>query len=226
MKERPILFSAPMVRAILDGTKTQTRRVLKRQPWASCSIDEGFDGESPFVFSALGGYGPGYEVTETRTPCISPFGQPGDRLWLREAWMPDPPCDGTWNYTEWAGCRIGQIAAVPDQFRKPEFCNYRATWPHKEDGMLWTPGIHMPRWASRIDLLIKSVRVERLQDISEEDAKAEGCEPVCMTPTGEDNGSAIYGLGGYIELWESINGPGSWEANPWVWAIEFERVGK
>lgn len=145
----------------------------------------------------------------------------GLNLWVREAWMPDPPCDGTWSYTEWAGCRIGKIAAVPDQFRKPEFCNYRATWPHKEDGLLWTPGIHMPRWASRIDLLITSVRVERLQDISEKDAKAEGAPWAACGAPQEGSHKA-----GFAALWESINSPGSWDANPWVWAIEFERVGK
>jgi len=86
------------------------------------------------------------------------------------------------------------------------------------------PAIFMPRAASRIDLEITGVRVERLQDISETDAQAEGCSLEGMTPSGDDSGSAIYGPGGYRALWEQINGAGSWAANPWVWVVEFGRT--
>lgn len=200
MAERPILMSAPMVRALIEGTKTQTRRVVADRHLAQIDL--------------------------SRTPCRAnwskpmPYGQPGDRLWVRETWMPDPPCDGTWGYTAWAGSRIGQISAVPERFRKPEFCNYRATWPHKEDGMRWTPGIHMPRWASRITLEVTGVRVERLQDISTSDAEAEGWPG----PDAENSISSTYPIAWYSKLWEEINGPGSWTANPWVWCVAFRRL--
>lgn len=228
MTERPILFSAPMVRALLAGTKTQTRRALKRQPWASCSIEEGHEGETPFVYSALHGAGPGYEVEESRTPCRCPYGQPGDRLWVRETWAPHP------DFPEMAARAV-----------------YRADPECKYDVDRWRPSIHMPRRASRILLEITGVRVERLQDISEVDADAEGCErldyerydrdpALCPKCDGLRLHRALGPNGGVIEdvdcvecdtyvkryrhLWESINGAGSWAANPWVWVVEFKRV--
>lgn len=204
MKERPILFSAPMVRAILTGTKSQTRRVVKPTPQTVRNHRSAvWDGDPAELMKLL---------TTAGRRC--PYGQPGDRLWVREAWMPDPPCDGTWGYTAWAGSRIGQIAAVPERFQHPAFCNYRASWLHGTDGLRWTPGIHMPRWASRITLEVTEVRVERLQDISEADAQAEGVytDPACPA------------YDAYAQLWDEINGPGSWEANPWVWAVSFKVV--
>jgi hypothetical protein len=207
-RERPILFSAPMVRALLAGTKTQTRRV--RKPGGNYRLD--------LVAPADGG------------PSRCPYGAPGDRLWVREAWMPDPPIDDTWASTQWAGCREGKIAGVPERFRHPRFCNYAADWLHGP--VLWTPSIHMPRWASRIALEVTNVRVERLQDISEADAIAEGVDrfPGCRQ---DDDTAAFNRIGPvdndsfpiarYAALWESINGPGSWEANPWVWVVEFQR---
>lgn len=219
MKERPILFSGAMVRALLAGTKTQTRRVVK--PW------------EPQIRAAANAvpddvaYLP--DFTCYRSTC--PYGQPGDRLWVREAWMPDPPCDGTWGYTAWAGSRIGQIAAVPERFQHPAFCNYRASWLHGTDGLRWTPGIHMPRWASRITLEVTGVRVERLQAISEADAVAEGTP--CYVCGGAMDGRSANAChcyrrraqpSDYRRLWESINGPESWAANPWVWCVSFRRL--
>lgn len=220
MKERPILFSAPMVRAILAGTKSQTRRVVKPVP---STLVDGF--YLPFKDEPNNWHGFGGDLIHWYGSC--PYGQPGDRLWVRETWMPDPPCDGTWGYTAWAGCREGQIAAVPEQFRKPEFCNYRASWPHKEDGMRWTPAIHMPRWASRITLEVTGVRVERLQDISEADALAEGIVQLrdggFGLPAGEHYHAADPRIS-YWSLWEHINGTGSVEANPWVWCVAFRHL--
>jgi hypothetical protein len=219
MTERPILFSAPMVRALLDGTKTQTRRALKRQPWASCSIEDGNEGESPFVYSALHGAGPGHDVDESRTPCVCPYGQPGDRLWVREAWAR--------TYVAQAG---------------QEWIVYREGDSRTDYGGPWKPSIHMPRAASRILLEVTGVRIERLQDISEADAYAEGVEPeivpvCCGEPHREDHGVLgveTYCCGSPIEdekavpayrtLWESINGAGSWDVNPWVWVVEFRRI--
>lgn len=211
MKERPILFSAPMVRAILAGTKTKTRRVCKPAESAALSVVVG-----PFDCPELGLAFFGDEEGEVQFQC--PYGRPGDRLWVRESWMPDPPIDDTWASTQWAGCSSGKIAGVPERFRHPAFCNYAASWLHGP--VKWTPSIHMPRWASRILLEIVAVRVERLQDISEEDLAAEGIQEIIDAGVDHDG----YPRDAYRSLWESINGPGSWAANPWVWCIEFKRV--
>jgi len=202
MTERGILFSAPMVRALLDGTKTQTRRAVKRQPWVSCSIEEGGGGEPPFVYSALHGAGPGHDVDESRTPCVCPYGQPGDRLWVRETWARPAALDpGPTVY------RADYPACVPAQYENV---------PPAEE-IAWKPSIHMFRKDSRILLEIVSVRVERLQDISAIDALAEGCSHNDMR-----HGDSLVSV--YARLWESINGAGSWDANPWVWVVEFKRV--
>ena len=220
MKERPILFSGPMVRALLGGTKTQTRRVVKPQPDST---------HSGFPYWNIGGYRAawcrsaedgGPLVPANPLPC--PYGQPGDRLWVRETWFPDPPNDGSWPYTSWAGCREGQIAAVPERFRRPAFCCYGASWPH--GGMRWTPSIHMPRWASRITLEVTGVRVKRLREISEADAKAEGAPFELSPPDSVRLGAVASHLGGFQRIWQTINGPDNWEANPLVWAIEFKRI--
>lgn len=191
MKERPILFSAPMVRAILDGSKSQTRRIIKIQP------DIEHDGE-PYWF--VGGYrawryrGVTDILRKGGDEISCPYGQPGDRLWVRETFH---TVDGHRAF-------------------------YRADYNHnpkgdKEHGIVWTPSIHMPRWASRITLEVTGVRVERLQDISEAGAMAEGSQwSACGAP---QDGSY---KAGYAQLWESINGAGSWPANPWVWVIEFK----
>lgn len=213
MRERPILFSGPMVRAILAGTKTQTRRVVKPQPWASCCIEEGMDGEAPFVYSALTGDGPGYDVDEVRTPCRCPYGAPGDRLWVREAWgigsRTDPwgGYDGIEYRADEAWLEDGDLLPCHKVSTPDDVClgDYRAGWK---------PSIHMPRWASRITLEITGVRVERLQDISVEDCRAEGGM----------YDSPVDVRAWYRDLWESINGPGSWDANPWVWVVEFRRL--
>ena len=195
MKERPIIFSAPMVRAILAGTKLQTRRALKQVQVRSAAMPE-----------------PEWRSVHT----LCPYGQRGDRLWVKETWR---VCGGKeYEYQQ-----------------DPSQVMYRAT--HQEDGFpftwesyVWRPSIYMPRWASRILLDVTAIRVERLQDISEADALAEG-----ITPKWEPgcSGRLMEALGGfsfrpaasaYAELWEQINGPGSWDANPWVWVIEFKRV--
>lgn len=137
---------------------------------------------------------------------------------MRESWSPDPVADGTWDYTAWAGCRDGQIAGVPERFRHPRFCNYAADWLHGP--IRWTPSIHMPRWASRITLEITGVRVERLQDISEADLEAEGIQELIDKGVNHDGTPC----GTYQVLWDSLNGPDSWAANPWVWIVEFKRV--
>lgn len=206
MKERPILMSAPMVRAILAGSKTQTRRVIKDQ-----SIGERFCEMRPegayleWLGSPCCGTGV-WEVPEYSGVAKVPHGVVGDRLWIRETWAAPHDCDHLKPREVPPGTRLHYAADAP------------------LGGLLGRPSIFMPRWASRITLEITEVRVERLQDISEADAQAEGCALECMTPTGDDSGSAIHGPGGYIALWESINGHGSWETNPHVWALSFKRI--
>jgi len=183
MKERPILFSAPMVRAILAGTKTQTRRTIKPQP----------DGDGI-------------------VPC--PYGQPGTSLWLREAWAVDAPLDQV--------RREREDALYPPDFGHGPY--FRADLIHEHSGLTWRSPIFMPRWASRITLEIVSIRVERLKAISEADAKAEGCFMPDSIYPGEPHTPGSYVVKQYRLLWESINGPSSWSANPWVWVVEFKRL--
>ena len=175
MSERPILFSGPMVRALLDGRKTQTRRVVKPQPDAALGDLPGAAWNAGFV----------------NVSC--PYGAPGDTLWARETWG---PFEGGFIYRADEGPNV------------------------KPDDGRWHPSIHMPRWASRLTLHIKSVRVERLQEISEADALAEGC----TAKLAEEAPALDEARQDFRELWESINGPGSWDANPWVWVVEFKRV--
>lgn len=186
MKARPILFSTPMVQAILAGRKTQTRRIVKG--WhLNALMEDGFTPE----FVADDGNNP-------------PYGKRGDLLYVRESI-----------------CRAqeyGGIGYVADTTWYPNYA-----WPWKKDVL---PSIHMPRGLSRLTLEIIDVRVERLHDISEEDAKAEGCsaERWYTHPTEgpvKDTGGWVASTR-YKELWETINGPGSWDANPWVWVLTFK----
>lgn len=194
MKERPILFSAPMVRAILDGRKTQTRRVVKHH--STCV--------------------PGHQAWEM-TRCQ--YGQLGDRLWVRENGWERP--ERTPKMMREGADTWPKFAYDAEGWSEQDHADFKA-WGFKR-----RPSIHMPKWASRITLEVVGVRVERLQDISEEDAKAEGV----IEGTGDfigcfSCGSALSGTTArecYSRLWEIINGPGSWDANPWVWVIEFRR---
>ncbi|HFQ7428304.1 TPA: hypothetical protein ACHSVW_005957 [Pseudomonas aeruginosa] len=201
MKERPILFSGPMVRAILEGRKTVTRRVMKPQPDFLGSM---VDPNTPFKTLDAG--------LHARITC--PYGKPGDRLWVRESFA---ECYDYCDHPEMPG-------APTEHFHLG--WHYRADGePKREelDGFLshWKPSIHMPRWASRILLEITAVRVERLQDITEDQAIAEGID---THPMGFYGNGCITAGGAFLELWESINGDGRWAANPWVWVVEFKRV--
>lgn len=205
MKERPILFSGPMVRAILEGRKTQTRRLWKpRRAWQ----DECEDGYlMPHFVDADGDY--------HNQPC--PYGQPGDRLWVRETTCIAPrhfaPPDDT---------------CVKDYEGFQRYVSYRADG-HPEDAMRdyklkWTPAIHVPRWASRIMLEVVAVRVERLREITDADALAEGVPNEVIFDTDRGIDGKAFPVREFQWLWESLNGPGSWEANPWVWVVEFKRM--
>lgn len=214
MKERPILFSGPMVRAILDGRKTMTRRIVKPQPlsgyaFADYKTDLGYP-------ASLGRLWAGWWPSDRRdgSPIYykCPYGQPGDRLWVRETWA-----------------EVGTL--------DPGFLVYRATYPEclpaglenvpDASAVRWRPSIHMFRWASRSILEITAVRVERLHDISEEDARAEGCPP-CLGLSecggGCDCCESARPVKWFRDLWSAINGAGSWDSNPWVWSVSFNRV--
>ena len=205
MKERPILFSAPMVRAILAGTKMQTRRVVKPQPPASTHQVETWhhpDAKPRFFTWTTAG-----EISDQWEPLPCPYGQPGDRLWVRETFR---------------GCRAYEVQgyAPKDWGNKPIWFAADGTPPGRPEqwALRSRPSIHMPRWASRITLEVTDVRVERLQDISEADAVAEGVKNSLHLPGGR------FATENFAHLWWSINGDGSWEANPWVWVVEFKRI--
>lgn len=215
MKERPILFSAPMVRALLAGTKTQTRRVVKLPAdakhvryWAPPSGRS----ESGYADPGVNYWTPdpgGETESNHLNPC--PYGQPGDRLWVREAFSGPHCMDAT------DEC----VAVQPSKWGEGSRIWYWADGnPTHGDWTRPRPSIHMPRWASRILLEVTAVRVERLQDISEEDLAAEGIQE--LIDAGVDHDGTPRDT--YCVLWESINGPGSWDANPWVWVVEFKRV--
>ena len=212
-KEHPILFSAPMVRAILEGRKTMTRRVVKFHKSVSEHswwMEAHEIGPAEFIFwSGPQKVDPGFtkSVYKAGDGIRCPYGIPGDRLWVREthAWIEgDSPSD----YETGSGWI------------------YRASLaPEHDDGLKWKPSIFMPRLASRILLEVVSVRVERLQDITRSDIKAEGL--VCPSELHSDDLEYNYRqwyIDEWIRLWKSINGPESWEQNPWVWVIGFKRV--
>ncbi|HDU5937487.1 TPA: morphogenetic protein [Klebsiella variicola] len=214
MTERGMIFNGEMVRAILDGRKTQTRRPVKF-PVHDKNLGCELAGNELAGELSAGNY------------LNSAFGKPGDRIWVRETFQ-----GPLFDYD-----LMDSYCKDPTPFEKPEFCVYKADGvpaPEFYDAddelhCCWRPSIHMPRWASRILLEITDVRAERLNAISEEDARAEGIidggclncgepEPCgCANPEPDATDAFAY-------LWQSIYGQESWNANPWVWVIEFERV--
>ena len=203
MADRPILFSAPMVRALLAGSKTQTRRPLKIQPLDILPMQGDAAGRE---WVALMTRDPEPKGTVLRCR----YGVPGDRLYVRETWQAVNGND-----------RARHIVTHPAPDRG--WIEYAATPRDDEPAYKWRPSIHMPRWASRITLEVTAVRVERLQDISEADAIAEGVN-VHSDHHGKPRTSIYSPVQAYHDLWESINGPGSWDANPFVWVISFLRT--
>ena len=183
MTEKPILFSGEMVKAILNGRKTQTRRAIKPQPGDDYTKNSkiSYDADGDCIWWRL----PGPMVM---TGAKNKFGKIGDRLWVKETFQPV------------------QLASEVTQWR------YRAT--DKKGLAPWKPSIFMPRKASRITLEITGIRVERLKDISNEDCFAEGL------PADTTKGNRTW----YGDLWEEINGKGSWDENPWVWVVAFKKV--
>ena len=217
MKSTPILMTGPNVLRILDDSKTHTRRIMKPQPFDGFYF--GKNGVAYMYYplkvnKKTGEAYPGkavFGVADADQDFKCPYGRPGDEIWVKE----------TFAYTDHSiNIKPGWV--------------YRATDPEwgTEGGLKWKPAIFMPRAASRITLKLKAVRVERLQDISEEDAIAEGCKAEMIHAPGCKRTRFDPGLPdcymqsakmAFRELWESINGSGSWNSNPWVWVLAFER---
>lgn len=217
MTERGMIFNGEMVRAILDGRKTQTRRPIKWKQTRFTEIGEREDGSKwPWSEDAE-------HACDFWHPC--PFGAVGDRIWVRETWSSDFA-----NY--YPNDRVWYAADNNRQLDIEVVDGVRGIYSPESDVHVpfrWHPSIHMPRWASRILLEITDVRVERLNAISEEDARAEGIidggclncgepEPCgCANPEPDATDAFAY-------LWQSIYGQENWNANPWVWVISFERI--
>lgn len=209
-KEHPILFSGPMIRALLSGTKTQTRRVVKPQPDRYIVSFEKLGNDWKPV------WGVACMPTEEANRCIRcPCGVPGDKLWVREAWRPLGRIRGG----NWEGC----LEYRADHTSVP--LDSRTFWPASmfwtpEKATHWRPSIHMPRWASRITLEVTDVRVERVQEITGEDARAEGVDAIPAAP------AAFTHRTSFAKLWNSINAKRGygWDLNPWVSVVEFRKV--
>ena len=205
MRERPILFSAPMVRALLAGTKTQTRRVVK-EPIS------GWLNNASGSHKVLDGQVFNYSFDQHLGDC--PYGQPGDRLWVRESfWGCDAPGWGD------QPCVVYDDEWHGKEYRPAEV----RPWARKFGRI---PSIHMPRECSRITLEITAVGVERLNDISQADAMAEGVWTAGAAKESgildrSPGGGVLNHVGAFRNLWEEINGADAWQANPWVWVVEF-----
>lgn len=215
VRERPILFSGAMVRAILDGHKTETRRVL--------TTGRRFEDCSPIVcdLDRMQDYPDGtcrpvfIEPDGTPFSVQCPYGTAGDRLWVRETW-----------YDNLCGRTDEQRASREEVIYRAdgEFADH---FEQVEDNPRWSPSIHMPRWASRLTLDVTNVRVERLQDITSDDVLAEGVRVDGAPIVGEyrvhDPAELRHG---YRLLWDSLNAPRGygWNVNPWVWVVAFRRI--
>jgi hypothetical protein len=227
MKERPILFNTDMVKAILDGRKTQTRRPVKNQPSNGWAFEDAASGGAfgriksshpkKGKFGAFIRRGVGTDFPETDIE-VSPFGMPGDRLWVRETWQ------GPLVNQE----DEGAFMVDREGFQNPKYCSYKASGDSCEFydielGELvcrWKPSIHMPRWVCRLELEITNVRLERVQDITEDDAKAEGTITEEMTA----KAGLAWRFGDrkqFQDMWDKVY-PNSWKKNEWVWVIEFK----
>jgi len=230
MVERPIILNADMVRAVLNGSKTQTRRIIQSpaknmQVTVQKVIDYREPGDKWYgehVFSMRNQSGTWCDYTKEQFLAKCPFGAVGDRLWVREtfatlepgSYEPVKPCDGYAQVVRYAAS--DRLANSDRDVR----------------GFNWRPSIHMPRWASRITLEITNVGVQRIQSISQNDAAREGLVKLpasgryCINEGDQYFGGASHDARGVFSwLWSSIYGEESWQANPWVWVIEFKRVG-
>lgn len=224
MKEHPILFSTEMVKAILDGRKTMTRRAIRYSHlWAYGAFSHD-DNRGYAELSAMPTFDPMYSISK---PC--PYGQPGDLLWVRETFC-------LWDATtdDYEGDLHRGKLPVPNEhnihFWKKRV-QYRASTECDDESYQWRPSIHMPRWASRTTLQVTGVRVERVQDISANGAVNEGWHDECGWERFANGqwfrGDTPVAVIDFAYLWDSINAKRgySWDSNPWVWVVEFKRAG-
>lgn len=237
MNEKSIIFSGPMVRAILDGRKTQTRRpIIKIKKWGKVR-EFGLSSTRGYAWQCRDQQGRLHDLTTDRLLALGPW-QVGNRLWVRETWAAK-----AWSQHECSKVGCADAATHPTWIEYGERIRaiYRASYSYPKDSGPWTPSVQMPRWASRITLEVAGVRVERLQDISEDDVAAEGVsfhvspegKPL-LRVTGNHPPSDYYRRGDrplqfirahFASLWDSINGKRHpWSSNPWVWVIEFGRM--
>lgn len=200
-----MIFNGEMVRAILDGRKTQTRRPVNPQP--ELTAGSGFSWKG-WVY---GSSSSDRETNKNFAHVACPLGKPGDRIWMRETWAE-------------AGAGAPDLKLYRANYPEHVPTHYENV-PKAED-VRWTPSIHMPRWASRLTLEITGVRVERLRSISQADAIAEGAPPShpSIDAVYRDYGYPDFSRSWYGQTWQSIYGEESWQTNPWVWVIEFKRV--
>jgi hypothetical protein len=218
MKERPILFSAPMVKAIIAGHKTQTRRVVKPSAYQKRYVKGSWGKRVPTMKEwnlMAGDAQTAIKVSAGKYEC--PYGQPGERLWVRETWA----CRAKIERVLGVCYRADEVTiSYPDRIMELAKIGTRYAGN-------WRPSIFMPRWASRITLEIAEVRVERVQDISEADAKAEGMASVRDEWMGAcgDFDETLTHKQLYEILWDSINGKAHpWSSNPWVWVVGFRKL--
>lgn len=224
MKERGMIFNGVMVRAILDGRKTQTRRPVNPQP--TLTKGSGFSWKGNL-------YGSGSDDRETNinfAHVACPFGKPGDHIWVRETWQAIHDSVDEFGHVE-ERTYAPSIPKEKDRYWHTVYAEHFGDENREDRGFPWRPSIHMPRWASRITLEITGVRVERLHSINERDAVREGLFQLpasgryCLQPGMQYFGEASHcAKEVYSWLWESIYGEHSWQANPWVWVIEFKRI--
>ena len=233
IKEHPIIFSGEMVRAILAGWKTQTRRIIKPQleHWPETENGWEWNGHTPkdrkkhgaCCTNGVSGYEEVKRFFSIFMQKSCPYGVPGDRLWVREKWRP------VFGILRQPWEKYGNEYGVQYADISEPFVTENAKKPFNPDKQFnWSPSIHMPRWASRILLEVTGVRVERVQDISREDAKEEGIWPSPLDGL-EHAGGRKFGNAekAFQFLWGSINekrGYG-WDVNPWIWVVEFKVVG-
>lgn len=232
MTERPIPLRDWEVRSILKGDKTQTRR---KAPIRELNILQHPGDMLTWSVSFLkaikgtltihsGGKFSDLQARSIIASQFNPYGKPGDTLWVRETWGAVSPTD------EPVPLALGQCEIEYRADLPPGCTDGPGEWPADErnsDAPKWRPSIHMPRWASRITLRVTGVRVERLQDISVADAKAEGCENPLIGAEAPAAGPGVFLADertSFARLWNHINGPSAWDANPWLWVISFERV--